>query len=99
MTSASAAGWDLPIVPGVMPIANAKQVLRMAELSGAVIPAALLQSLESAKDDAEAREIGMRYSTQLAVELLAAGAPGIHIFTLNHDAAALELARGAGLCR
>jgi methylenetetrahydrofolate reductase (NADPH) len=99
LTSASAAGWDLPIVPGVMPIANAKQVLRMAELSGAAIPAALLQSLESAKDDAEAREIGMRYSTQLAVDLLAAGAPGIHIFTLNHDAAALELARGAGFCR
>jgi methylenetetrahydrofolate reductase (NADPH) len=99
LASAEAAGWDLPIVPGVMPIANAKQVMRMAELSGASIPAELIQSFESAADEAQAREIGMRYSTQLAIDLIAAGAPGIHIFTLNHDAAAIELARGAGLCR
>ncbi len=97
--SAVAAGWDLPIVPGVMPIANAKQVIRMAELSGAEIPAELINQFEMASDDLQAREIGMRFSTQLVIDLLAAGAPGIHIFTLNHDVAALELARAAGLCR
>lgn len=98
VASAKAAGATLPIVPGVMPISNAKQVVRMAELSGAAIPAELLEKFDAA-DDAQAREIGMRYSTQLAIDLVAAGAPGIHIFTLNHHAAAIELARGAGLCR
>lgn len=98
VASARAAGATLPIVPGVMPISNAKQVVRMAELSGAEIPADLLAKFDAA-DEVQAREIGMRYSTQLAIDLVAAGAPGIHIFTLNHHAAAIELARGAGLCR
>ena len=98
VASAKAAGATLPIVPGVMPISNAKQVVRMAELSGAAIPADLLAKFDAA-DEAQAREIGMNYSIQLAVDLVAAGAPGIHVFTLNHHAAAIELARGAGLCR
>jgi len=99
VASAKAAGASLPIVPGVMPISNAKQVVRMAELSGAAIPAELIAKFDAAVDEDEAREIGMAYSTQLARDLVAAGAPGVHIFTLNHHAAAIELARGAGLCR
>lgn len=99
VASAQAAGASLPIIPGVMPISNAKQIVRMAELSGAAIPDELLAKFDQADDEDQAREIGMAYSTQLAKDLVAAGAPGIHIFTLNHHAAALELARGAGLCR
>ena len=99
VASAKAAGASLPIVPGVMPISNAKQVVRMAELSGAAIPPELIAKFDAALDEDEAREIGMAYSTQLARDLVAAGAPGVHIFTLNHHAAAIELARGAGLCR
>lgn len=97
--AAKKAGATLPIVPGLMPIANAKQVVRMAELSGAEIPAELLAKFENAADDAEARRIGMDYTIALAKNLLAAGAPGLHIFSLNTHVAALELARGAGLCR
>lgn len=99
LASADAAGVTMPVVPGLMPISNARQVVRMAELSGAAIPAELLAQFESAKDDAHAREIGMAYSTKLAKDLVAAGAPGIHIFTLNSHVAAIELARAAGLCR
>ena len=99
VASAQAAGATLPIIPGVMPISNAKQVVRMAELSGAAIPAELIAKFDAAADEDEAREIGMAYSTQLAKDLVTAGAPGVHIFTLNHHAAAIELARGAGLCR
>lgn len=99
VASAQAAGASLPIIPGVMPISNAKQIVRMAELSGAAIPDELLAKFDQTDDEDQAREIGMAYSTQLAKDLVAAGAPGIHIFTLNHHAAALELARGAGLCR
>jgi methylenetetrahydrofolate reductase (NADPH) len=95
--SADAAGATLPILPGLMPINNAKQVIRMAAMSGATIPADLLTRLE-ASDEAEARKIGMDFTIQLGLQLLEAGAPGLHIFTLNHSAAALELARGIGLC-
>jgi methylenetetrahydrofolate reductase (NADPH) len=99
ISSARAAGATFPIVPGVMPIGNAKQVMRMAELSGAALPKQLLAKFESAANEEEAREIGMAYSTELVKDLIAAGAPGVHIFALNQHAAAMELARGAGLCR
>ncbi|WP_296632008.1 methylenetetrahydrofolate reductase [Rhodoluna sp.] len=96
--ASSAAGADMPIIPGVMPIANAKQVIRMAAMSGAHIPPKLMQQLEDA-DEVTARKIGMDYITQLSLDLIKVGAPGLHIFSLNQSVAALELARGVGLCR
>ena len=94
--SARAVGVTMPIVPGLMPISNAKQVLRMAELSGAKVPTELVAKLESA-DEATARSLGMEFTAQLGLELLAAGAPGLHIFTLNQSAAATEIAVATGL--
>jgi methylenetetrahydrofolate reductase (NADPH) len=95
--TASKAGVTMPIVPGVMPISNVARVLRMAEMSGAKVPEGLLSKLQSATEE-EARIIGMDFSIQLGRELIEAGAPGLHIFTLNLSKAALEVARGAGLC-
>lgn len=90
-------GVSFPIVPGLMPISNAKQVLRMAEMSGAEVPNGLVKELLAAKDEVESRSIGMRFSAELAQELLVGGAPGIHIFTLNQSRSALELAQEIGL--
>lgn len=95
--SAKQAGATMPIVPGVMPISNGARIIRMAEMSGAKVPQQLLEQLQSASDE-EARIIGMDYSIRLARDLIEAGAPGLHIFTLNLAKAALEVARGAGLC-
>lgn len=89
------AGVVIPIVPGVMPVSNVKGVLRMAQLSGAAIPEDLVAELEAASSEEDAREVGMAFSIRTARELLAAGAPGLHIFSLNHHRAAEELARGA----
>ena len=97
VANARAAGVTMPIVPGVMPIANAKQVLRMAEMSGAAIPTELMNDLNSAQDDAEAKAIGMAFSVELSKELLNRGAPGLHIFTLNQFTSANELITGIGL--
>jgi methylenetetrahydrofolate reductase (NADPH) len=94
--SAENAGSVMPIVPGLMPISNAAKVLRMAQMSGADVPPDLLEKLENASES-EARVIGMDYSVKLANDLLNAGAPGLHIFTLNYSKAALEVARGCGL--
>jgi methylenetetrahydrofolate reductase (NADPH) len=93
--AARLAGVTIPIIPGVMPIGNVKGVLRMAELSGASVPPELLVRLEAATDDENAKDIGMAFSIEFAKALLAAGAPGLHIFSLNHHRAAEELARGA----
>jgi methylenetetrahydrofolate reductase (NADPH) len=98
LASAKAAGATLPIIPGLMPVGNAAKVVRMAEMSGAAIPVELLNKLDNASD-AEARVIGMDYSIKLARDLVDAGAPGLHLFSMNLSKAALEVARGAGLCR
>jgi methylenetetrahydrofolate reductase (NADPH) len=97
VSAAREVGIVIPVVPGLMPIANAKQVLRMAEMSGARVPDVLLKSLELAEDENQARAIGMEFSVNLAKELISRGAPGLHIFTLNHHRAAIELLQGAGL--
>ena len=90
-------GVSIPIIPGIMPVSNAKQVLRMAALSGAAVPNQLLERLDTA-DEAQARQIGMDFTIALGQRLLDSGAPGLHVFTLNQPGAALELARGVGLC-
>ncbi|MFM6971522.1 MAG: methylenetetrahydrofolate reductase [Rhodoluna sp.] len=94
-----AAGVTIPIIPGLMPISNVRQVLRMAELSGAKVPSSLLQKFDSIHNDDQAREVGMAYSAELGNQLIDEGAPGLHIFTLNQHLAAMQLASSTGLCR
>ena len=89
-------GATLPIIPGLMPVSNVKQLLRMAQMSGAAVPSTLAHQLEST-DEATARRIGMDYTIDVGLRLLEAGAPGLHIFTLNKTEAAMELAAGVGL--
>ena len=96
VSGAQAAGASLPIIPGLMPVSNAKQLLRMAAMSGAAVPLELAHALETS-DELTARKIGMDFTIRLGLELLDAGAPGLHIFTLNKSDAALELAAGVGL--
>ncbi len=97
---ARAAGVQVPIIPGVMPITRVGQVERMAQMCGSEIPDGLRRELHARKDDAEAvRDLGVAYATLQCAELLAAGAPGIHFYTLNRSPAtrailsALRLAR------
>lgn len=87
-----ARGCDLPIVPGIMPILNYRQVSRMAELSGAAIPPEVLNYIEPVADDPqEVRRRGIELATQLCREVLAAGAPGLHFITLNRSKATREI--------
>jgi methylenetetrahydrofolate reductase (NADH) len=83
-----AAGIDVPVIPGITPIASVGQIERMAALCGASIPAPLRRELEARQDDPRAvTELGVAYATAQAAELLADGAPGIHLFTLNRSPA------------
>jgi methylenetetrahydrofolate reductase (NADPH) len=85
---ARAAGIDVPIVPGLMPIRTVAGIERMTGLSGASIPAALRAELQrSREDDAAVAALGIAQTTAQAVELLHGGAPGIHFYTLNQSPA------------
>ena len=92
-----ALGVDKPVLPGIMPITNAGQVRRMAQLSGAALPRWLTDRLEGIDDPAEVRRIGVDVATALCAELLDAGAPGLHLYTLNRSTASREICANLGL--
>jgi len=85
---ARAAGIQVPILPGIMPITRVGQVQRMATMCGASIPDGLHRELHARGEDLEAvLDFGVAYATLQCAELLAAGAPGIHFYTLNRSPA------------
>ncbi len=81
-------GIQAPIIPGIMPITHAGQVERMAKMCGSSIPEGLRRELHARGDHPEAvLDFGVAYATLQCAELLAAGAPGIHFYTLNRSPA------------
>ena len=79
-----ALGVDVPIVPGIMPIANFSQLARFSDACGAEIPRWIRRKMEGFGDDsASVRAFGLDVVTDLATRLLEGGAPGLHFYTLN----------------
>ena len=77
-------GVTVPLVPGILPILSVAQIQKLTQLCGATIPPPLQSRLrELAGDDAAAAEFGIAYATRQCEELLRAGVPGIHFYTLN----------------
>jgi len=81
---AQALGVSVPIVPGIMPIANFSKIARFSDACGTEIPRWMRKKLESFGDDsASVRSFGLDVITALCERLLANGAPGLHFYTLN----------------
>jgi len=100
LARARAAGIEVPIIPGIMPITHAGQVQRMAAMCGASIPAGLRDELHARGEDAEAvLDFGVAYATLQCAELLAGGAPGIHFYTLNRSPATRAILSALKLSR
>ena len=93
-----AAGSQLPIIAGVLPVTNVKQLSRMAELGGTPIPPKIAQRFEAIADDEHAViDFGIEIATELCNELILAGAPGIHFYTMNKASATEAIVRNIGL--
>jgi methylenetetrahydrofolate reductase (NADPH) len=89
---AAALGCDIPILPGIMPVTNIKQIQRMAELTGMALPRAVTDRLHAVEDDAGAvRAVGIEIASELCDRLLSGGAPGIHFITLNRSTATRQV--------
>jgi methylenetetrahydrofolate reductase (NADPH) len=94
----AALGCTKPVLPGIMPVTNARQITRFAQLAGAAVPPWLAERIEDAADDPdEVRRIGVEVATDLCTELLDDGVPGLHFYTLNRSSATREIHANLGL--
>ena len=85
---ARAAGIEVPILPGIMPITNVEQITRITAMSGAHVPTGLAAALRARRDDPEAAlQMGVAYAALQCAGLLRGGASGIHFYTLNRSTA------------
>ena len=92
-----ALGCTMPILPGIMPVTQTSSIQRMAEMSGALLPAGLVDRLVAVGDDTDAvKAIGVEVASDLATRLLAGGAPGVHFYTMNRSTAALDIFASLG---
>ena len=91
-------GVKVPLVPGIVPILSAAQIKKFTALCGARIPEKLGARLDQlGSNDAAAVEFGIEYATKQCEELLRAGAPGIHFYTLNKSHSTVRVLKNLGL--
>jgi methylenetetrahydrofolate reductase (NADPH) len=91
-------GSQIPVIAGILPVTNYRQLTRMAELSGTPIPQLLLERFEAVESDPDAlRKVGIEIATDLSQELLKRGVAGLHFYAMNTATATLEIAQNLGL--
>jgi len=94
---ASARGITKPIIPGILPVVSLKVIQRIVSLCCASLPAGFMAELEEADRSggaAAVQRVGIAHARRQAEGLLAGGAPGVHLYTLNRAEAILEIADG-----
>ena len=89
-------GCDVPIIAGVMPVTNARQITRIVQLSGQAFPAELAERFaaldgDRPEDKAAVRALGVEVATEMCRRLLGEGVPGIHFITMNRSTATREV--------
>lgn len=95
---ADALGVQIPVVPGIMPIASSSQLMRFSDACGAEIPRWIRLRLQAFGDDtASIKAFGLDVVTDLCEQLRAGGAPGLHFYSMNQSAATLEICQRLGL--
>ncbi|MSZ25045.1 MAG: methylenetetrahydrofolate reductase [NAD(P)H] [Actinobacteria bacterium] len=85
-------GCDLPIIAGVLPVTNVKLLTKMAELGGTPIPDSIASRFAAVEDNPDdVRKLGVEIALDLCNELIDAGVPGIHFYTMNSSTATSEI--------
>lgn len=94
---ARAGGVTIPIVPGLMPVTSPARLRRIVELTGERMPSGLARRLGQTDDRESQFAIGVEHSVTLAQQIIAGGAPGLHLYTFNQDRPVLAVLDGLGL--
>jgi methylenetetrahydrofolate reductase (NADPH) len=90
-------GVETPVIAGVIPVTDAKQTQRFAEMAGAEFPRDLAERFDAVADDPEeVRRIGVEVATDVCQRVLDAGAPGLHLYALNRSQAVGEVCDNLG---
>ena len=93
-----AQGVEVPIIPGIMPIASFSKLARFSDACGAELPRWMRRKFEALGDDSEAiRALSLDVVTDLCQRLLAGGAPGLHFYSMNQSGLTLEICKRLGL--
>ena len=93
-----ARGSKLPVIAGILPVTNVKQLQRMSELTGAQIPANIEKTFAAIADDADAvKKVGIELATKMCQELISLKVPGLHFYTMNTSDATLQICKNLGL--
>jgi len=91
-------GVDVPVVPGIMPITSSSQLLRFSDACGAEIPRWIRLRLQAYGDDiASIKAFGLEVVTDLCDQLITAGVPALHFYTMNQSAATTDILKGLRL--
>ncbi len=91
-------GVDIPIIPGIMPIAGFSKLARFSDACGAEIPRWMRKKFEGFGDDADSiKAFGLDVVTELCKKLLKGGAPGLHFYCMNQAALTTEICKRLGL--
>jgi methylenetetrahydrofolate reductase (NADPH) len=85
-------GIEVPIIPGIKPIATKKQLTVLPKVFHIDIPEALADAVEKAKDDKQVKEIGIEWAISQCKELKAKGAPVLHFYTMGRSEATRQIA-------
>ena len=89
-----ALGVDIPIIPGIMPIASFSKLARFSDACGAELPRWMRRKFEGMGDDVDSiRAFGLDVVTELCERLLSGGAPGLHFYSMNQSALTLEICK------
>lgn len=85
-------GITVPIIPGIMPLVNSKQIARVMSMTGCTIPLSLRTMIERFKDDKSSmREIGINYTIYQILDLLSNDVDGIHLYIMNNASVAEDI--------
>jgi len=91
-------GSSMPVIPGILPVTNVRQLERMAELGGTSIPSRIREQFLKIESDTEGvKALGIEIATEMCSQLLAAGAPGLHFYTMNSSTATQEIYLNLGI--
>lgn len=96
MERAEKTGISVPIIPGIMPITDIEKIKRFSQISGATLPAPLVERMQKATSADEARRFGIDFTTGQCQDLWRNGVRHLHFYTLNRSQAVTEILRNLG---